>query len=287
MLAQAIGTEVVDLTSMEFPPELLSLVPPQTARLQGVLPLDFDGSVLRVVVVNPLDPNVVDNLRFATQKDIQLYVAPSAQVLTMIERFYGSEVSDMEDVLLNLAGEAAAKEGTGDVIDIEGASSAPIIKYVNTVLAQAIQARASDIHFEPFEHDFKIRYRVDGALYEMSPPPRSLATSVTSRIKVMSSMNIAERRIPQGWTYSDDDGRTPGRLARLDIADAVWRKRRFAGPGSDHSSIGVERDRHAESHLRLHLPRDRKAKWDLHRHRPDRLGQDDDLVCLLEPDQHR
>ena len=196
MIAQALGTEVVDVNNMEFPPELLSLVPPQTARMQGVLPLDFDGHVLRVAVANPLDPNVVDNLRFATQKDIAIYVAPPAQIQTMIERYYGSEISDMEDVLDSL-GEAAAKDGTGDVVDIEAASSAPIIKYVNTVLAQAIQARASDIHFEPFEHEFKIRYRVDGALYEMSPPPRSLATAITSRIKVMSNLNIAERRIPQ------------------------------------------------------------------------------------------
>jgi type IV pilus assembly protein PilB len=197
MIAQALGTEVVDLTSMEFPPELLSLIPPQTARLQAVLPLDFDGQVLRITAANPLDPHVIDNVRFATQKDIALYVAPPSQVQTMIERYYGSEVSDMEDILANLAGDAASKESNGDTVDIEGASSAPIIKYVNTVIAQAIQARASDIHFEPFEHDFKIRYRVDGALYEMSPPPRTLATAITSRIKVMSSLNIAERRIPQ------------------------------------------------------------------------------------------
>ncbi len=197
MIAQALGTEVADVSSMEFPPELLSLVPPQTARNQGVLPLDFDGTILRVAVVNPLDPNVVDNLRFATQKDIMIYVAPAAQIQTMIERYYGSETSDMEDVLASLAGDASLKAGQGDIVDIEGASSAPIIKYVNTVLAQAIQARASDIHFEPFEHDFKIRYRVDGALYEMSPPPRSLATAITSRLKVMSQLNIAERRVPQ------------------------------------------------------------------------------------------
>jgi type IV pilus assembly protein PilB len=197
MVATALGTEVVDVTTMEFPADLLSLVPPQTARLQGVLPLDFDGQVLRMAVANPLDPNVVDNLRFATQKDIVLYVAPAAQIYTMIERFYGSEISDMEDVLAGLAGDAVAKVNAGDVVDIEGASSAPIVKYVNTVLAQAIQARASDIHFEPFEHEFKIRYRVDGALYEMSPPPRSLSTAITSRIKVMSNLNIAERRLPQ------------------------------------------------------------------------------------------
>jgi type IV pilus assembly protein PilB len=197
LIALALGTEVIDLGTMELPPELLSLVPPQTARVQGVLPIHFDGRTLQVVVANPLDPHVADNIRFATQKDVMIYVAPTAQVQSMVERFYGSEVSDMDDVLATLAGDAASREGQGETIDIEGASSAPIIKYVNTVLAQAIQARASDIHFEPFEHEFKIRYRVDGSLYEMSPPPRSLATSVTSRIKVMSNMNIAERRVPQ------------------------------------------------------------------------------------------
>jgi len=197
MIASALGTEVVDVTTMEFPPDLLSMVPPQAARMQGALPLDFDGTILRVAVCNPLDPNVVDNLRFATQKDIMIYVAPAAQIQTIIERYYGSEVSDMESVLQSLAGDVAAKLGGGDAIDIESASSAPIVAYVNTVLAQAIQARASDIHFEPFEYEFKIRYRVDGALYEMAPPPRTLATAITSRIKVMSNLNIAERRVPQ------------------------------------------------------------------------------------------
>src|ERR1700691_1496370 len=134
MIAQALGTEVVDISSMEFSPELLSLVPPQTARIQGVLPLDFDGRVLRVAVMNPLDPNVIDNLRFATQKDVAIYVAPATAIQSMIERFYGSEISDMEDVLATLAGDAALKDANPDVIDIEGASSAPIVKYVNTVL---------------------------------------------------------------------------------------------------------------------------------------------------------
>ena len=197
MIAAALGTEVVDVSVMEFPADLLSLVPPQTARMQGALPIDFDNNILRVAVANPLDPNVTDNLRFATQKDIAIYVAPSAQIFQMIERFYGSEVSDMDDVLDSLAGDAEKKVTPGDAIDLDAASSAPIVKYVSTVLAQAIQARASDVHFEPFEHEFKIRYRVDGALYEMSPPPRSLSTAITSRIKVMANMNIAERRLPQ------------------------------------------------------------------------------------------
>jgi type IV pilus assembly protein PilB len=197
MIAQSLGTDVVDVSELEFSAELLSLVPPQTARIQQVLPLNYDGHVLRLAVANPLDPNVIDNLRFATQKDIVISVAPAAQIQTIIERYYGIEVSDTEQLLEALAGEAAAKGITANVVDIEAASSNEIIKYVNTILAQAIQARASDIHFEPFEYEFKIRYRVDGALYEMSPPPRALANAITSRIKVMSNLNIAERRIPQ------------------------------------------------------------------------------------------
>ena len=150
-----------------------------------------------MAVVNPLDPNVVDNLRFATQKDIMIYVAPAAQIQTMIETLLRLGSFRHGGCAGQPGRRCRGKVDAGDVVDIEGASSAPIVKYVNTVLAQAIQARASDIHFEPFEHEFKIRYRVDGALYEMSPPPRSLATAITSRIKVMSNLNIAERRVPQ------------------------------------------------------------------------------------------
>jgi type IV pilus assembly protein PilB len=197
MIAQALGTEVVDVSKMEFSPELLSMVPPGTARVYGALPLDFDGQTFRFAVMDPLDPHIADVLRFATQKDVAIYVAPAALIQTLIERYYGVEVSDVDRVLREIEGDAELKGMATDVIDIEKASSAPIVRYVNTVLAQAIQARASDIHFEPFETEFKIRYRVDGALYEMSPPPRSLAAAVTSRIKVMSNLNIAERRIPQ------------------------------------------------------------------------------------------
>lgn len=196
-IAQNLGTEVVDPTRIEFPPELLSMMPPQTARVHGALPLEFDGAVLKVALVDALDPRIADDLRFATGKDIQIYVAAPDQIRSLVEKYYGSEEAEVEDLLAQLAGEVTVKDdGSIDVTaDLEGA--APIVKYVNTVVAQAIVARASDIHFEPFEHDFKIRYRVDGALYEMSPPPRHLAVAITSRIKVMAGLNIAERRIPQ------------------------------------------------------------------------------------------
>ena len=210
MIAHTLGTEVVDVSKMEFPAELLSLIPPHTARVQGVLPVDFDGQVLRVVVTDPLDPNVADNLRFATQRDVAIYVAPPAAIQTLIERYYGVEVSDMDVVLTELSGEAESKDGNNDVIDIETASSAPIIKYVNTVLAQAIQARASDIHFEPFETEFKIRYRVDGA------PLRDVAAAAFpghgDHLAHQGDVQLEHRGAARatGRPHPDDDGGAAG-----------------------------------------------------------------------------
>ena len=141
-----------------------------------------------------------EDLRFALGKDVHVVVAPTDQIEGRIERYYGSDSSSMEDILKQLgeAGELLALRGTDDTSAVEAeANATPIIRFVDLILFQAIQDRASDIHFEPFENEFKIRYRVDGALYEMAPPPRHLALPVISRVKVMANMNIAERRLPQ------------------------------------------------------------------------------------------
>ena len=111
------------------------------------------------------------------------------------------------------------------------ANEAPIVRFVNLVLFQAVQDRASDIHFEPFEDEFKIRYRVDGALYEMSPPPKHLALPVISRIKVMANLNISERRLPQDGRITMTHRRPHDRFARVHAAHAVWRIRRVARAG--------------------------------------------------------
>ncbi len=196
-IATSLGLEYVDLSNAEFTPELLSSIPPQTARLHGALPVQYDGYTVTVALTDPLDMQTVEDLRFAAGKDINLVVAPIEQVEQLVSQYYGTEEDSIEELLSQLAGEVSLEDDDAleDITSVAG--SAPIIKYVNSVLAKAIQAQASDIHFEPFEKEFKIRYRVDGALYEMSPPPKRLALPVISRIKVMSGLNIAERRIPQ------------------------------------------------------------------------------------------
>src|SRR5207253_1476001 len=131
----------------------------------------------------------------------------------LIKQYYGTDTMSMEDVLKQLgeAGELLQlRETDGDAAVEAEANTTPIIRFVDLVLYHAIQDRASDIHFEPFENEFKIRYRVDGALYEMSPPPRHLALPVISRVKVMANMNIAERRLPQ-------DGRIQKNIAGRNV----------------------------------------------------------------------
>ncbi len=194
IVAAELGVTVVDLKGWTPPDALLSLVPAGTARLHGALPVNFDETGLYVALVDPLNPQTVEDLRFALGREINVVVAPDYLVEAKINDCYGGEGKAMEDILSQL-------EKTGENLsdaELEAeANSAPIIRYVDLVLYQAIKEKASDIHFEPFEKDFRIRYRVDGALYEMAPPPIHLALPILSRVKVMSNMNIAERRIPQ------------------------------------------------------------------------------------------
>ena len=201
-IAAELGVDAVDLTGFEPLPALLHLVPAGMARLHEVIPVTASGNVLTVALGNPLDSQALEDLRFTLNRDIVQVVAPCHQVKNLIIAHYGSEETSMEDVLKQLtATEVTEVENEEEEFNAAAAAAeanaTPIIRYVDLILDRAVQAQASDIHFEPFEKEFKIRYRVDGALYEMEPPPRHLAIPVTSRLKVMANLNIAERRVPQ------------------------------------------------------------------------------------------
>ena len=200
VIANALATEFVELSS-DIAPEILRLIPGGLARLHRALPVALNDHTLEVALVDPLDPRAAEDLRFALGKDVHVVVAPADEVEERIKRYYGSDSSSMEDILKQLGetGELLSLRGSDESASaVEAdANATPIIRFVDLILFQAIQDRASDIHFEPFENEFKIRYRVDGALYEMAPPPRHLALPVISRVKVMANMNIAERRLPQ------------------------------------------------------------------------------------------
>src|SRR5467141_761790 len=199
-IAEGLGTDFINLTEREIAPEILSLIPSGLARLHGALPIEISGNLLHVALVDPLDHRAAEDLRFALGKEIHVVVSPTEQIEDQIKRYYGTDTASMEDILTQLGqtGELLQLREEDGAAAVEAeANATPIIRFVDLILYQAIQDRASDIHFEPFENEFKIRYRVDGALYEMSPPPRHLALPVISRVKVMANMNIAERRLPQ------------------------------------------------------------------------------------------
>jgi type IV pilus assembly protein PilB len=198
-IAEGLGTDFINLAKREIAPEILGLIPSGLARLHGALPVEMSGNILHVALVDPLDLRAAEDLRFALGKDIHVVVSPTEQIEDRIKHYYGTDTASMEEILKQLGqvGELLQlREDDGAAVEAE-ANATPIIRFVDLILYQAIQDRASDIHFEPFENEFKIRYRVDGALYEMSPPPRHLALPVISRVKVMANMNIAERRLPQ------------------------------------------------------------------------------------------
>jgi len=209
LLADALVTEFVDLGAEEIPSAIIRLIPAELARLHRALPLALSDQTLSVALVDPLDLRATEDLRFALGRDVKVVIAPIAEVEERIERYYGRDTSNLEDILKQLrgTGELLASNESAQTAEAE-ANATPVIRFVDLILSQAIQHGASDVHFEPFENEFKIRYRVDGALYDMPAPPPHVAPPVISRVKVMANMNIAERRLPQdGRIQKNVDGR--------------------------------------------------------------------------------
>lgn len=210
IIADHLGTMVVSIDEAQLTPEVVQAIPAESARMYQCLPVALYGDTLQVCLVDPLNPAIVDELGFTVQYPIQLVVADPGEVQKAIEKFYPLDTqTGYSDLLkeMGIDGEKALETVQAGGLNLDDAiNDAPVVKFVNLVLMQAVQDQASDIHFEPFEDEFKIRYRVDGALYEMTPPPKQLALPVTSRIKIMANLNISERRLPQ-------DGRISANIA--------------------------------------------------------------------------
>ncbi len=196
-VAEYLSTEYVSLPD-QIPPEQARLVQGAIARMYGVLPISEEGTTLNLVATDPFNSQIIDDLTFALEKDINLLVADPEVVDRLVRNTYGEDDASVEELLNELKSLDLSEIDDSSEKELEAAASeTPIVRFVNLVLNQAIKDQASDIHFEPFEDEFKIRYRIDGALYEMAPPPKNLALPVTSRIKVVAGLNISERRIPQ------------------------------------------------------------------------------------------
>jgi len=205
VMASAVGAEVVSLRDLEIPPEVAASITSNVARMYRCVPVFRRDGVLHVALAEPLDPARADEIAYSAKCDVQICVADPVEIDKAVERLYGqTEAESFNEILKELGQDtdiarevSAAGDGANDQQVTDLANEVPIVKFVNVILQQAVQDRASDIHFEPFETEFRIRYRVDGALYEMAPPPKHLALPVISRLKVMAGLNISERRMPQ------------------------------------------------------------------------------------------
>jgi type II secretion system protein E len=193
-LAGMMGLEVVALGALDVPAEVLARVPSEFALSRQVLPLSANGN-LTVAVADPLDLATQDDLRMLTGLTVNAVLALPSELRRATERFYMARM--LQDAEAQEGADAQAEE-TLDVADLQKmAQEELIIQLVNLLLNQAIQDRASDIHVEPFERELRVRYRIDGILHDASSPPKRLHPAIVSRLKILSDMNIAERRLPQ------------------------------------------------------------------------------------------
>ncbi len=205
-LAEQMGMQVVSLYDTEIAPDVLAHITEPMAQLYRVIPLHFEDNTLTIAMCDPQKLSIIDELRTFLGYDIKATVCTEREMLKALERYYGSGAESVETLIADIEQNAALsnavaaleKNTSVDLSNLEAlADSAPVRKLLNMVLLMAIKEHASDLHFEPFETEFKIRIRSDGVLYEMVPPPRHLAFAITTRIKVMADLDIAERRLPQ------------------------------------------------------------------------------------------
>ncbi len=205
-LAAQVGMEPVVLSKIDVPKEVLVLVPAKVAHTYKIIPVDYEPSTktLSIAMDNPANFQATDDLKTLMGLAIKPFLSNPDDIATALNKYYPEDQAEsIGDLINELADDEdlAKFEGRNESIDLEElkelADSNPVKKLLNLVLLQAIRDKASDIHFEPFEDEYKIRYRIDGVLYEMVPPPRHIAVAIASRIKVMANLNIAERRLPQ------------------------------------------------------------------------------------------
>ncbi len=205
-LAEHLNLPLIVLSEMQIDPAVIGLLTPTQAEYYKIIPVELNGNELTVAMAEPQKLQVIDELRGVLKHVIKAAVATDTEIKKALVKFYEAAGNEsMEDLLRNIKEEDELNNvglmKNGDALDITSmeamAESAPVKKLLNMVLLMAIRDRASDIHFEPFENEFKIRVRADGSLYEMVPPPRHLAVALTTRIKVMANLDIAERRLPQ------------------------------------------------------------------------------------------
>ncbi len=202
ILARQYRMPAVDLARFEVDPKILKLVPADFTLKHVVLPLKREGRTLTVAMADPTNTGVLDDLKFITRYDLFPVIAGEYTLRNLIEKHYESSDEQMQTLLKEMEGLGDSDVEVVEEQEDEAATQAqindaPVVKLINGLLTDAVKRGASDIHIEPFEHEIRVRYRIDGALLEVMKPPVKMKAALTSRIKILSQLNIAERRVPQ------------------------------------------------------------------------------------------
>ncbi|MGH7529005.1 MAG: type IV-A pilus assembly ATPase PilB [Gemmatimonadales bacterium] len=201
MLARQYRMPAVDLSRFEVDPKILKLLPPDIASRHTVLPLKREGRTLTVAIADPNNVAAIEDIKFITRCDVFPVIAGEYTLRNAIDRYYQQSDAQLQTLLKSVEQaedlEVVEQEEDEDVKAQDLADDAPVVKLINGLLTDAVKRGASDIHIEPFEHEMRVRYRVDGALQEVMKPPVKMRAALTSRVKIMAQLNIAERRVPQ------------------------------------------------------------------------------------------
>jgi type IV pilus assembly protein PilB len=247
LYGQQFGVPAVDLSKVEVDTKVLNLIPADFANKHLVLPLRRVGRTLTVAMADPTNLNVVDDLKFITRFDIEPVVGGEYSLRSMIDRHYevvseqlGSLLEELEEQDVEVVSEGDDEEYSTALLRAQ-VEEEPIVKLINGILGDALRRGASDIHVEPYEHELRVRYRVDGALQEIMQPPRRMTAALTSRFKILADLNIAEHRRaadPAGRPDQDEDREARDRLSCVDAPDPVRREDRAPHPRQGDAAAG-------------------------------------------------
>jgi len=209
-VAKQYGVPAIDLEEFEIDPAVIRLIPEDVATKHQILPVNRAGSTLIIATADPSNIFAIDDIKFLTGYNVEVVVATEEALKRSIDRYY-DQTSSLEDVIGDFEDDGFEVVSDDDDVDVSElareSEDAPVVKLVNLILTDAIKKDASDIHIEPYEKSFRVRYRIDGVLYEVMKPPLKLKNAITSRLKIMSELDIAERRLPQ-------DGRIKLKMGR-------------------------------------------------------------------------
>lgn len=210
-LAVQHSLQYMKLSEVTIPSEIISMIPAKLATHYEIIPVENSNGVLRIALSDPLDIQTLDNLRMALKMEVEPIISTHKEIMDAIKKYYGIGAETIDEMMDHGDGNQSLEVETSDIEDIDAmAEDASIVRFVNQIISEAFRDRATDIHVEPLEDELRIRYRIDGVLYEAAIPPaiRRFQSAIISRVKIMADMNIAERRLPQDGKIKVKRGET-------------------------------------------------------------------------------